>query len=116
MLFKFKEGDNFNRRNTLSILRIKLKLHCVQNVEPNTEIGQKRVFCKGLKVKGPLFTHLDLYQWSGADPFIVFFLELLEPISKIRLVFRARRETVKKRSIHLVCEHFEPFRNTAMGT
>jgi hypothetical protein len=41
---------------------------------------------------------------------------LLEPISKIRLVFRARRETVKKRSIHVVCEHFEPFRNTAMGT
>jgi hypothetical protein len=23
-LFKFKEGDNFNRRNTLSILRIKI--------------------------------------------------------------------------------------------
>ncbi|MEE8553999.1 MAG: hypothetical protein V3S72_11920, partial [Desulfobacterales bacterium] len=41
---------------------------------------------------------------------------VLEPISKIRLVFRARRETVKKRSIHVVCEHFEPFRNTAMGT
>jgi len=30
--------------------------------------------------------------------------------------FRARRETVIKRSIHVVCEHFEPFRNTAMGT
>ena len=42
--------------------------------------------------------------------------KLLEPISKIRLVFRARRETVKKRSIHVVCEHFEPFRNIAMGT
>ena len=41
---------------------------------------------------------------------------LLEPISKIRLEFMARRETVKKRSIHVVCEHFEPFRNTAMGT
>jgi len=40
---------------------------------------------------------------------------LLEPISKIRLVFRARRETVKKRSIHVVCEHFESFRNTAHG-
>jgi hypothetical protein len=34
-LFKFKEGENFNHRNTLSILRIKLKLHCVQNVEPD---------------------------------------------------------------------------------
>ena len=40
----------------------------------------------------------------------------VEPISKIRLGFRARRETVKKRSIHVVCEHFEPFRNAAMGT
>jgi len=40
----------------------------------------------------------------------------LEPISKIRLEFRARRGTVKKRSIHVVCEHFELFRNTAMGT
>jgi hypothetical protein len=48
ILFKFKEGENFNHRNTLSILRIKLKLHCVQNVEPDTEIGQKRAFCKGL--------------------------------------------------------------------
>jgi hypothetical protein len=42
--------------------------------------------------------------------------KVLEPISKIRLEFRARRETVKKRSIHVVCEHFEPFRNAAMGT
>jgi len=46
--FKFKAGENFNRRNTLSILRIALKLHFVQNVEPNTEIGQKGVFFKGL--------------------------------------------------------------------
>ena len=47
ILFKFKEGENFNHRNTYSILRIKLKLHCVQNVEPDTEIGQKGAFCKG---------------------------------------------------------------------
>ena len=40
---------------------------------------------------------------------------LLEPISKIRLEVRARRETVKERSIHVVCEHFEPFRNAAHG-
>ncbi len=61
--FKFKAGENFNHpsticrtygasRNTLSILRIALKvsatLHFVQNVEPNTEIGQKGAFCKGL--------------------------------------------------------------------
>jgi len=48
ILFKFKEDENFNRRNTLSILRMKLKLHFVQNVESDTEIGQKRVFFKGL--------------------------------------------------------------------
>ncbi|MEE8552358.1 MAG: hypothetical protein V3S72_03585, partial [Desulfobacterales bacterium] len=44
------EGENFNHRNTFSILRIKLKLHCVQNVEPDTEIGQKGAFCKGLNI------------------------------------------------------------------
>ena len=55
--FKFKEGENFNHRcpagnalgvNTLSISRIKLKLHFVHNVETNSEIGQKGAFCKGL--------------------------------------------------------------------
>jgi len=51
ILFKFKEGENFNHRNTFSILRIKLKLHCEQNVEPDTEIGQKGAFCKGLEPK-----------------------------------------------------------------
>jgi len=46
--FKLKEGENFSHRNTLSILRIALKLHFVQNVEPDTETGQKGAFCKGL--------------------------------------------------------------------
>jgi hypothetical protein len=43
-LIEFKEGDpprRINRRNTFSISRIELKLHFVQNVEPDTEIGQK---------------------------------------------------------------------------
>ena len=40
----------------------------------------------------------------------------LEPISKIRLEFRARRGSVKKRSIHVVCEHFEPLHNAVMDT
>jgi hypothetical protein len=42
ILFKFKEGENFNHPDeigtgihTLSILRIALKLHFVQNVEPD---------------------------------------------------------------------------------
>ncbi len=43
-----RQRENFNHRNTFSILRIKLKLHFVQNVESDTEIGRKRVFCKGL--------------------------------------------------------------------
>ena len=34
ILFKFKEGENFNHRNTLSILRIALMLHCVPKFEP----------------------------------------------------------------------------------
>jgi hypothetical protein len=48
ILFKVKEGENFNRRNTLSILRIALKLHCVPKFESDAEIGQKGTFCKGL--------------------------------------------------------------------
>ncbi len=36
--------------HTLSILRIALKLHCVQKFEPDTEIGQKGAFCKGLNI------------------------------------------------------------------
>ena len=46
--FKFKEGDNFNHRNTLSISRIALKLHFVPKFEPDAEIGRKGVFFKGL--------------------------------------------------------------------
>jgi hypothetical protein len=53
-----------NHRNTWSILRIKLKLLCEQNVEPDpgeigfafhragTESGQKGAFCTGLTMYG----------------------------------------------------------------
>jgi len=47
--FKFKEGKNFNHRNTLGILRIKLKLHFVQNVEsdiPPMAGGKRGRFAK----------------------------------------------------------------------
>ena len=47
--FKFKEGKNFNHRNTLGILRIKLKLHFVQNVEsdiPPVAGGKRGRFAK----------------------------------------------------------------------
>ena len=47
--FKFKEDENFNHRNTLSILRIALKLHFVQNVEPDAPPvagGERERFAK----------------------------------------------------------------------
>jgi len=55
-----------NHRNTLSILRIALKLHFVQNVEPNAEIGQKGAFCKGLYKSGtgpPLYSGTKTAGW-----------------------------------------------------
>ena len=45
--FKFKEGANFNRRNTSSILRIALKLHCVPKFKPDAEIGEISSFRSG---------------------------------------------------------------------
>ena len=39
-LFEIKEGENFNHRNTCSISRIALKLHCVPKFEPDADIGQ----------------------------------------------------------------------------
>jgi hypothetical protein len=50
--FKFKEGESATElwriihKNTWSILRIKLKLLCEQNVEPDTEIGKRGRFAK----------------------------------------------------------------------
>jgi hypothetical protein len=56
ILSKVKEGENFNHRHTRSISRIELKLHFVQNVEPDPRgigfafhgagagIGQKGAF------------------------------------------------------------------------
>ena len=59
ILLKAKKGENFNHpstiyrtygtgRHTMGISRIKLKLHFVQNVEPDAGIGQKGAFFKGL--------------------------------------------------------------------
>ena len=42
------QRENCNHRHTLSISRIELKLHFVQNVEPDAGIGQKGAFFKGL--------------------------------------------------------------------
>jgi len=54
-LFKFKEGDNFNRRNTRSILRINPpKFGGGLKFEPDAEIGQKGGFCKSLKSTDPV--------------------------------------------------------------
>jgi hypothetical protein len=49
ILFKAKEGENFNYRNTLSILRINPpKFGGGLKFEPDAGIGQKGAFCKGL--------------------------------------------------------------------
>jgi len=54
-LFKFKEDENFNHRcpagnalgvNTLSISRIKLKLHFVHNLRLTQKLGKKGRFSK----------------------------------------------------------------------
>jgi len=42
------QHEDFNHRHTLSISRIELKLHFVQNAESDTEIGQKGTFFKDL--------------------------------------------------------------------
>jgi len=49
-LFKFKKDEDFNHRHTLSISRIELKLHFVQNAESDAEFGEKGTFFKGFKV------------------------------------------------------------------
>jgi hypothetical protein len=52
ILFRFKEDENFNRRNTLSILRINPpKFGGGLKFESDAEIGQKGPFCKGLILK-----------------------------------------------------------------
>jgi hypothetical protein len=55
------QRENFNHRNTLSILRIKLKLHFVQNVEPDAGIEQKGAFCKGLVLQSVCSSLLRLH-------------------------------------------------------
>ena len=40
------KANIFNHRNTLSILRIKLKLHCVQNLRLTQKLGKRGRFAK----------------------------------------------------------------------
>jgi hypothetical protein len=44
--FKFKEGENFNHRNTLSISRIALKLDFVQKLSLTQKLGERGRFAK----------------------------------------------------------------------
>jgi len=67
-MFNFAQGQErrsrhggINRRNTLSILRIALKLHCVPKFEPDAGIGQKGAFCEGL----PKLSERDGDSWAG---------------------------------------------------
>jgi len=69
--FEFKEGENFNRRNTLSILRIALKVSAdaslrvtkVPKFLPDAEIGRKGAFCKGISSQADdLYIFVDIIQ------------------------------------------------------
>ncbi|MCK4468585.1 MAG: hypothetical protein KAU60_09560 [Desulfobacterales bacterium] len=46
ILLKFKEGEDFNRRNILNISRIALKLHSVQNLSLTPKLGKRGRFAK----------------------------------------------------------------------
>jgi len=48
-LFKVKEGEDFNHWDTRSISRIAPVASLRAKPEPDTEIGQKGAFFKGLK-------------------------------------------------------------------
>ena len=51
-MFKFEEGKNFNHSNTLSISRINPpKFGGGLKFEPDTDIGQKGMSCKGFFLK-----------------------------------------------------------------
>jgi hypothetical protein len=50
ILFKAKEGENFNHRNTWSISRIALKLHCVQNLSLTPGLSKRGRFSKVSKL------------------------------------------------------------------
>ena len=63
------------------------------------------------------------YQWVKSNLFRLAnigstkeYNRALEPITKKRLGLLARPEAGKKRSKHVVCEHFELLRNAARGT
>ena len=65
IFFKFKEGERFNHWDTLSILRINSpKFRGGLKLAPDAEIGQKEVFCEGLKLQyerkaGDFFTEAE---------------------------------------------------------
>ena len=51
----------------------------------------------------------------GCSTLLSLVLQSATTYLKIKIRLLARRGTTKKRSIHVVCEHFELFRNTARG-
>ena len=60
--------------------------------------------CNGERIPWNFLQGASIFASSGFC--LTLIVQYLEPISKIRLGFRARREAVKKRSIHVVCEYF----------
>jgi len=97
ILFKFKEDENTTPydlpdlragTNTLSILRIELKLHFVQNVESDAEIGQKGTFCKGLILSNIVASQSVIKNRIIADSLHMLVSEF---IGKLSIVHRATR-------------------------
>jgi hypothetical protein len=73
-LFNNKEGENFNHRNTLSILRINPpKFGGGLKFEPDAGIGQKGAFCKGLS---------SLASQQGANSFLPPEISVEENLAK----------------------------------
>jgi len=73
---------------------------------------------KGFIKKSPLFWYISFKSKIpdvAEHPvfFIVDQLYYLKPFSILRWCLKARRERFQKRSIHIVCEHFESACNAA---
>jgi hypothetical protein len=73
ILFKIKEGENFNHRNTLSILRINPpKFGGGLKFEPDDGIGRKGAFCKGLTLNIRAETSLAYCRLNPEKPRFLF--------------------------------------------
>jgi hypothetical protein len=57
VLPKFKAGENLNRRNTWSILRMSATLHFVSDLSPTQRLGKRGGFSKVSNSTGGIATY-----------------------------------------------------------